>query len=86
MSASKTTIELDSPAIPELLPETVSNPDGSQDQFNDWEQTVQHIVNIQGFKKLGFNDLYDKLSSLGSNEFAVINYSANEPGKRYSSR
>lgn len=83
MSASKTTIKLDAPVIPELLSKSVSNPEGSQQELNEWEQTVQHIDNIQGFQKLGFNDLYEKLSSLGSNEFAVINYSVNDPSKHY---
>lgn len=83
MSASKTTIKLDAPVIPELLSESVSNIEGSQEQLNQWEETVQHIDSIQGFQKLGFGDLYEKLSSLGSNEFAVINYSVNDPNKYY---
>ena len=83
MSASETTITLDAPVIPELLSESVSNPEGSQQELNEWEQTVKYIDNIQGFQKLGFNDLYEKISSLGPNKFAVINYSVNDPSKHY---
>jgi hypothetical protein len=83
MSASETTIKLDAPVVPELLTEAVSNPDGNEQEINEWEQTVEYIDNIDGFAKLGFGDLYEKLTALGENEFAVINFAVNDPSKFY---
>ncbi len=83
MSGSETTIKLDSPVKPELLAESIPNPQGTQQQIHDWEQTVEHLNNIEGFQKLGFDDLYRKLSSLGRDEFAVINYEVNNPDRNY---
>ena len=83
MSGSETTIELDSPVRPELLAESIPNPQGSQQDIYNWEQTVNYLNNIEGFQKLGFNDLYKKLSNLDSGELAVINYEVNNPSKYY---
>lgn len=83
MSGSETKIELDAPVKPEFLAESVSNPQGSVEELNNWEQTVQYVNSIEGFQKLGFNDLYNKLSSLSEGELAVINYAVNDPSKNY---
>ena len=83
MSGSETKIELDAPVKPEFLVESVSNPQGSEDQLNDWEQTVQYVNNIEGFQKLGFNDLYNKLSALSKGELAVIDFTVNDLSKNY---
>ncbi len=83
MSGSETTIELDAPVKPELIAQSVANPQGSQTELDDWEQTVQYVNTIDGFQKLGFNDLYQKLAALGEGEWAVINYLVDDPTKRY---
>ena len=83
MSGSETTIKLDAPVAPELLGDSVSNPDGTQEELRSWEETVRYIDNIKGLAKLGFNDLYQKLSSLAAGEYAVINYQVNDPSKNY---
>jgi hypothetical protein len=83
MSGSATTIELDVPAKPELLVESISNPQGNEDQLNNWQQTIQNVNNIDGFQKLGFSDLYNKLSALTEGELAVINFTIDDSSKNY---
>ena len=83
MSGSETKIELDAPARLELLAESIANPQGDQQQINNWEDTVKHLNNIQGFRKLGFDDLYRRLDSLSGNQIAVINYEVNDPERNY---
>ncbi len=83
MSSSETFIKLDAPVIPDYIAESVANPTGTADELHDWEQTVEYISNIEGFQKLGFNDLYRKLASMQSDEFAVLDYTANDPSKNY---
>lgn len=78
MTTSATTIELGAPANPELISESVSNPSGSKEQINDWEEEVASVQNIAEFQKLGFGDLFRKLASLGENELAVINFIVND--------
>lgn len=83
MSGSETKIELDAPARLEPLAESIANPQGDQQQINYWEDTVQHLNNIEGFRKLGFEDLYQRLESLKGNQIAVINYEVNDAERNY---
>ena len=83
MSGSETTIELDAPVKTELLAQSISNPQGDRQQLQDWEQVFVDVHTIEGFQKLGFDDLYMKLSSLGAGKLAVINYAVDDPGKYY---
>tara|TARA_B100000315_G_scaffold217965_1_gene218935 strand:+ start:10816 stop:11583 length:768 start_codon:yes stop_codon:yes gene_type:complete len=83
MSGSETKIELDSPVKPELLAESISNPQGSEQDFRTWEQRVKDVNNIDQFPKLGFGDLYNNLSSLNEGDLAVINYTVDNPSKKY---
>jgi len=83
VSGSETTIELDAPVKPELLVESIPNPQGTEQELHDWEQVVVNVNNIEGFQKLGFGDLYSKLSSLSPDELAVINYTVDDTGKNY---
>ena len=83
MSATETLIKLDAPVKPELLSQAVANPEGSQQDLEDWEQAVSYIEDIEGFAKLGFGDLYEKLSALGPSELAVINFAVNDANRFY---
>jgi hypothetical protein len=83
MTGSETKIKLDAPARLELLAESISNPQGTSQQVRNWEETVGYIDNIEGFQKLGFEDLYQKLSRLRSDQIAVINYEVNNPERNY---
>ncbi len=83
VSGSETTIKLDAPVQPELLAESISNPQGSADQLNDWGQIVREVNNIEGFQKLGFDDLYEKLSALDEGRLAAINYTVDDWDKFY---
>ena len=83
MTGSETTIELDAPVKPEYLAESIANPQGSENQLQDWEQTVQNISSIEGFQKLGFDDLHEKLSSLNYGQVAAINYAVDDDSKHY---
>lgn len=83
MSGSETKIELDAPVQPELLVKSIANPQGSQREIDNWEEVVAHVNDIRGFQKLGFGDLYEKLSSLEPGELAVINFAVDNPGKNY---
>lgn len=74
MSGSETKIELDVPAKLELLAGSIANPQGDQQQVTDWENTVKHLNNIEGFQKLGFEGVYRRLDNLRDNQVAVINY------------
>lgn len=75
MSGSETKIELDSPVKPELLVQTISNPQGSEQDILSWEQSVEEVNDLQQITKGGLGDLYDKLSSINEGDLAVINYS-----------
>ena len=83
MSGTETKIELDAPVTPELLAESISNPQGSEQDFRNWENRIEDINNIEQFPKLGLSDLYRKLSSLNEGDLAVINYTVDDPGKKY---
>jgi hypothetical protein len=83
MSGSETKIELDAPVKPELLAESISNPQGSEQDFRNWEHTVEDVNNIDQFQKLGFGDLYNNLSSLNDGDLAVINYTVDDHRKKY---
>lgn len=83
MSGAETTIKLDAPVSPSILTTGVANPSGTDAEIHDWEQTVNYIDSIEGFQKLGFSDLYSKLTTIGPNEYAVLNYTVNDQTKRY---
>ncbi|MFQ3197490.1 MAG: hypothetical protein ACI8R9_002628 [Paraglaciecola sp.] len=83
MSGSETKIELDVPARLELLAESIANPQGTRQQVHDWEDTVGNLNNIEGFQKLGFEDLYQRLDALRPDQIAVINYEVNNPQRNY---
>lgn len=83
VSGSETTIELDAPVKPELLAGSILNPYGTEQELLDWEHVVANVNNIEGFQKLGFGDLYNKLSSLNPGDLAVINYTVDDTGKNY---
>ncbi len=83
MSSSGTEIRLDAPVTAEPLADAVDNPEGSQAQLRRWEDTVRHIQSFEGFAKLGFGDLFEKLAALPAGRLAVINYQVNDPSKHY---
>lgn len=83
VSGSGATIEIDALVKPEILAETVSDLEGSEQDIIDWGQRIQGIQRIEDFAKLGFGDLHEKISTLGPNEFAVINYAVNDPNRFY---
>jgi hypothetical protein len=83
MEGSKTSIKLDAPVKPDLIAGSVQGPMGTASQLNDWEQVVQHISSIEGFRKGGWGELYDRLASIQHGEFAVLNYAVNDPSSRY---
>ncbi len=83
ISGSETKIKLDAPVGVGLLAESISNPQGDQTQVRNWEEEVGYLNSIEGFQKLGFDDLYRKLSRLKNDQIAVINYEVNNPGNNY---
>jgi hypothetical protein len=83
MSGAETTIKLDAPVTPEILSESIMNPQGNRSQVEHWERIVRDMNSIEGFQKLGFEDLYEKLSDLDGSQFAVINYAVDDPRKNY---
>jgi len=83
MSGSETKIELNSPVKAELFAESLPNPQGSEQDFHNWEDRVRDVVSIEQFQKLGFGDLYDRLPTLKEGDLAVINYTVDAPEKSY---
>lgn len=83
MSGSETKIELDAPVTPRLFSEPISHPQGNDQDVRDWEQRIAYVNNIEQFQKLGFSDLYHRLSALGDDDLAVINYIVDDPSKKY---
>ena len=82
MSSSETTIRLDAPVNP-FASANLADPFDADHSRRDWERIVEHVDNIGAFQKLGFDDLYRRLSSLAPNEIAVLNYQVNDPAKSY---
>lgn len=83
MSGSETKIELDAPVTPRFFAEPISNPQGSDQDFISWERRIEHVNNIEQFRKLGFEDLCHRLSSLNDGDLAVINYVVDDSSKKY---
>ncbi|MEN8265136.1 MAG: hypothetical protein ABFR82_16950, partial [Nitrospirota bacterium] len=83
MSGSEAKIHIDVPAATNELAQSVSNPETTRDRLDEWEQDIEHMDDIRMFRKLGFEDLYQRMSTLGPNDFAAINYAVNDPGKNY---
>jgi hypothetical protein len=83
MSGSETKIELDAPVTPRFFTDPIVNPQGDEQDFREWEQRIAHVSNIEQFKKLGFDDLYHRLSSLNDGDLSVINYIVDDSSKKY---
>lgn len=83
MSGSETKIELNSPVKAELLAESISDPKGSAQDFHNWDENVRNVSDIEQLRKLGFEDLYNSLSTLNEGDLAVINYIVDAPEKSY---
>ncbi len=82
MSGAETTIMLDAPVQPELLTDSIRNPDDANN-ISNWEEEIRHIENFEMFAKSGMHDLYNKLAALGPNDLAVINFAVNDSTRHY---
>lgn len=83
ISGSETKIELDAPVESQILVESVSTPNSDSNQIREWESQIKDISSVEELRKLGFIDLYNKISNFNTNNIAVLNYSVHDRSQNF---